>query len=543
MAWLLPPERDIGVLKAPIRSTLVLLGLFLLVLLGFGLLERLGVDSGLAPVGVLGAALAVFIVAALLAHSRRAVDFYLADRKTPASFNGLAAAATLAGLLTIGLAGGAYARYADFLVTAAGLATGFLLMAVVLSPGLRRADAYSAGDYLAARYGGLWVRLTWACVAFVVCFLLLVAHLKVTAPLFATIVGMDPTYALYAVAGVTVFTVLPGGMRSQTWTQAVQYLLIVFACLVPAGSLIFRGTAGDVALQQEFATVLRDALPNWENDEATRGALLPFLLAAAGAASLPLLMAQTLAAASTRGAFMTMGWAVIYGAILVTVGLLLALLLGETGDWNAAEGLLQVAALFATLPAALAGLVLAGVLAALFAIGLASLFAATCAISHEVWDETVDTKGPEGRRILVARLVLIVVTVAAAVLVPVLNVEPSALLSWALALSASGGMAPILIGLWWKRAIDIGAIAGIVAGFGFTGLAFVLEQSGLFGGAESGGIAAIGAPVAAIIGLTISVAVTIGVSLVMPTPEPDKEREADGLGSRSDEIAIRERPA
>jgi cation/acetate symporter len=238
-----------------------------------------------------------------------------------------------------------------------------------------------------------------------------------------------------------------------------------------------------------------------------------------------------------------MGWAAVYGLVLVAVGMLLALLLDEAGDWDAASGLLQVAALFASLPAVLAGLVLAGVLAALFAVGVAALLAATSAISHDLWDEILDKRGPEGRRILIARVALILVAAAAAALVPVLNVEPSALLRWALALSAAGGIAPIAIGLVWKRALDIGAIGGMVAGFGFAGLAFVLEQSRLFGGAEAGGLGMIGAPTAALVGFALAIAVTVGVSLFMPAPEPEAERDADGLGSRSDALPIRERPA
>src|SRR5690606_38327065 len=71
--------------------------------------------------------------------------------------------------------------------------------------------------------------------------------------------------------------------------------------------------------------------------------------------------------------------------------------------------LVQSAAIFAALPAALAGLVLAGTLAALFALGQAALFAAATTLSHDVWDESVDRKGPEGRRIIVARLIVLAV--------------------------------------------------------------------------------------------------------------------------------------
>ena len=543
MAWLLPPERDIGVLKAPVRSTAIMLGIFVLSLLALGLLERLGVDAGMAPPAVLVSVLGLVVVAALLSHSRRAVDFYVADRRTSAIFGGLAAAAGLVGLLTIGLAGGAYGGYGDLLVGAAGLAAGFLIFAVTLAAGLRRVGAYTAGDYLAARYGGVWVRVTGAIITFTVSFLLLIAHLKITAPLVATLVDLTPRTALYTAASVTVLVVLPGGMRSLTWTQAIQYLVILLACLVPAASLMLRGTAGDVALAGEFGTMLARSLPDWRSEGTASGTVLPFLLCALGAASLPHLMARSVTAASPRGAGLAMAWAALYAIALIAVGLVLALLLDESGEWNAEVGLLEVAALFSSLPAVLAGLVLAGVLAALFAIGVASLFAATSAISHDVWDEVLDRKGPEGRRIMIARLGLIGVAAGAAALTPILDVEPSALLRWSLALSAAGMFAPLAVGLWWRRAIDIGAIAGMVAGFGFAGLAFFLEETGLFVGPEGGGLAAMGAPAAAVAGVVIAAAVTVGVSLVMPAPEADDEREADGSASRGDAMPIRERPA
>lgn len=544
MAWLLPPERDIGVLKAPIRSTLILLGLFLLELLAFGLLERIGIEVWLAPVGVIGGAMAVVIVAALLSHSRRAVDFYVADRKTPAAFGGLAAAASLAGLLTIGLAAGAYRDYGEFLAMAAGFALGFLLMGFTIAPRMRHVGAYSAADYLAARFGGFWVRLIFAIVAFTVSFLLLIAHLKITAPLLATVIGLTPAHALYAAAAVTVFAVLPGGMRSLTWTQAIQYFVILVACLVPAGSLIVRGAAGDMAVANEVTALIANTFPSMGEDSGGNGTVLPLLLAAFGAAALPHLSGRALTAGSERGAVMSMAWAVLYAAIIALLGLLLALLFEEIGEWNAGGGLLQIAALFASLPAVLAGLVLAGALAALFAVGVGSLFAAATALSHDLWDEIVDRRGTEGRRIVVARLSLIAVGASAAALEPVLDVEPAALLGWALALAASGGLAPLLIGLWWRRAIDIGAVAGMVAGFGFTGLAFVLQQSGLFGGAAAGGLAAMDAPTAGVAGLALATVITVGVSIVMPGPDPEAAPEADrAVGKQSEPLPIRERPA
>ena len=149
----MPPERDIGVLQAPVRSCLALTAIFLVVLLAVGLLERVGIDPGAALRGVVGAAFAFFLLAALLSHSRRATDFYVADRRIAGPFGGLASAGTLAGLLVIGLARRRLRLDAEFLVAAAGLALGYLVVAALIAPALRSFSAYTPGDFLAMRFG------------------------------------------------------------------------------------------------------------------------------------------------------------------------------------------------------------------------------------------------------------------------------------------------------------------------------------------------------------------------------------------------------
>ena len=120
MARLLPPERDIGVMRAPLRSSLALIGIFLVVLSRSTLLDRIGADPSFAPFALVSAAFVLFILAALYSHSRRAADFYVADRKAAGRFGGLAGASALAGLLAVGLAGGAYDTPSSFLLSAIG---------------------------------------------------------------------------------------------------------------------------------------------------------------------------------------------------------------------------------------------------------------------------------------------------------------------------------------------------------------------------------------------------------------------------------------
>ncbi len=536
MARLLPPERDIGVLQAPVRSCLALTGIFLLVLLSVGLLERIGVASGAALTAIVGAAFALFVLAGLLSHSRRAADFYVADRKIGGAFGGLAAAGSFAGLVMIGLAGNAYGSEAAFVLTAGGFAAGYLILAILIAPGLRSSGAYTPGDFLAARFGGFWVRLAWAVVAFSVSFLLLVAHLKIAGPLIATLLGITPAHALYVAAGLTIMAALPGGMRSLTWTQAIQYFVIALACLVPAGYLSLGGATGEIAVAHDLGALLIGAVPSLGGDTLLQSAL-PALLAAIGAASLPHLLARTLTTPSAPEAGASMAWGVLFSAMLALTGIVLANLLVRVAPQPLDGGISALASIVATMPAVLAGLLVAGLLAALFALGQAALFSATSAVSHDIFDEILDRRGPEGRRIFVARLALVGVAAGAVALAPRWQAEPGALLQWALALAAGGSFAPLALGIWWRRCNEIGALGGMVAGFGFTGLVFLMTQKIIPTFASDWG--EVGAPGAAMVGVLIATAVTIAASLATPSPASAPPTGGDARGGPP----IRERPA
>ena len=122
MARLLPPERDIGVLQAPVRSCLALTGIFLVVLLAVGLLERIGIEPGAALTAIVGAAFALFAACGAPApQPPRGANFTWRTGKSPRRSADLRAPGQR-GLLVIGLVGGIYGSYAEFLLGAAALA-------------------------------------------------------------------------------------------------------------------------------------------------------------------------------------------------------------------------------------------------------------------------------------------------------------------------------------------------------------------------------------------------------------------------------------
>jgi len=466
MARLLPPEMDIGVLRPPVWSCLALAAMFVLALLAMGLLERIGVASGAALASVVAAAFVLFVLVALMSHSRRAVDFYVADRTIAGVLGGLAGVGSLAGLVLLGVVGGGYGSYPEFLISAAGLAIGYLVLGALIAPGLRASGAYTVGDFLATRYGDAWVRLVWAAIAFASSFLLLVADLKIAGPLVATLLPVPFAHAFYFVAGLAVLAMLPGGMRSLTWTQAIQCFVIALACVVPLGFFMFAAPDGENA--KSLTAILGD-IPAFAGLVSGRPAL-PVLLMAVGAASLPPLMARSLTARSPVEAGASMLWSAVIAVALLPPGLMVTGFLSAGTAPGSGIGVSTLAESLDRLPAVLAGLLVAGVLAALLALGQASLFSAATALSHDIYDEIVDRTGPEGRRILVARAILIGVAAGGAMLAMRWPADPPALLAWSFALAAAGIFGPLVLAIWWRRSSEIGTLGGMVAGAGFTGL-------------------------------------------------------------------------
>jgi cation/acetate symporter len=214
----------------------------------------------------------------------------------------------------------------------------------------------------------------------------------------------------------------------------------------------------------------------------------------------------------------------------------------EAGDFSAGA-LADLTNRIPGLSGVVAGLALAGTLSVLLALGQAVLFSAVSALSHDLWDEIVDKRGPEGRRIVVARLLIAGVAALAAFLTVRWDAPVSALFAWALALAAAGGFVPLTLGVWWRRCNEIGALGGMVAGFGFAALIFLMSQRIVPTTMLAADWTAVGAPAAAVAGALISLIVAVGLSLVTPPSEAEARMRAARAAGTQSAPPIRERPA
>ncbi|HEY6631223.1 MAG TPA: VC_2705 family sodium/solute symporter, partial [Rhizobiaceae bacterium] len=120
----------------------------------------------------------------------------------------------------------------------------------------------------------------------------------------------------------------------------------------------------------------------------------------------------------------------------------------------------------AGMPYVISGLVAAGGLAAALSTADGLLLAIANALSHDVYYKMIDQNAPTARRLIVSRILLVVVAIAAAYVASTKPSDILAMVSWAFSLAAAGLFPALVLGVWWKRANSPGAIAGMIAGFG-----------------------------------------------------------------------------
>jgi cation/acetate symporter len=124
----------------------------------------------------------------------------------------------------------------------------------------------------------------------------------------------------------------------------------------------------------------------------------------------------------------------------------------------------------------ISGLVAAGGLAAALSTADGLLLAIANALSHDVYYKMLDPNAPTVRRLLVARILLLVVAVCAAYTASHRPADILAMVGWAFSLAMAGNFPGLVLGIWWKRANAQGAIAGIIAGFGLCLLYLVVTR-------------------------------------------------------------------
>ncbi|MCL8027451.1 sodium:solute symporter family protein [Nocardioides bruguierae] len=525
-------------------------------------------------------AIITFGIYIYIAYASRVSDtagFYVAGGGIPAPANGAAIAAdwmSAASFISLaGIVGLAYNGYAGgvFLM---GWTGGYVLLALLLAPYLRKFGKFTLPDFVGDRYSET-TRLVAVLAAIVVSFVYVAGQMAGVGLVFTRFLGVSTEIGVIIGMAIVFFYAVLGGMKGITWTQVAQYSVLIVAYLIPAVAVSSRVTGiplpqiGFGAILEELNGLQAD-LGLAEYSGAFTQISMPnmVLITAAlmfGTAGLPHVIVRFYTAKSVRAARYSALWAIFFIALLYTTAPSVASFtklqimkdldgatLATVPDWFnqwADVGLITTAAggpvadlgtstfsytdvminndiiVLASpeiggLPAPIVGLVAAGALAAALSTASGLLLVISSAVANDVYYKKINPAATEQRQLMVGRIAM----ACAIIVAGYFGVNPpgfvAQVVALAFGLAAASFFPTLVLGIFWKRATATGAAAGMISGLVIT-FAYMVWTIPIYGGSE--GLFGIPATGIGTIGMLINFAVTIVVSKMTPPPSEEMQ--------------------
>ncbi|BBI98474.1 cation acetate symporter [Ferrigenium kumadai] len=236
------------------------------------ILEQMGVPNVVLGYFLLGATVLLYAGIGILSRTSDVSEYYVAGRRVPAFFNGMATAADwMSAASFIGLAGTLYLSGYDGLAFVMGWTGGFVLVALLLAPYLRKFGQYTIPDFLGARYGGNLPRTVGVFAAILCSFTYVIAQIYGVGLIVSRFTGLDFGVGVFVGLGSVLLCSFLGGMRAVTWTQVAQYVIVIVAFLIPVIWLSVKHTGNPVP-QAAYGYVLEQVTAREKvlNDPATQ---------------------------------------------------------------------------------------------------------------------------------------------------------------------------------------------------------------------------------------------------------------------------------
>ena len=561
----------------------------------FIILMAIAEQTGLMSAKAIGIAFVAFTVGiyAVIGYLSRTLQldaYYVAGRQVPTVFNGMATAADwMSGASFVAMAGGIYFKGYGYMALLVGWTGGYVLVASLLAPYLRKFGCYTVPDFIGTRYGGNAARLSAVLVLTVASFTYVTAQINATGTIASVALDIPFEIAVYVgLAGILICSML-GGMRAVTWTQVAQYIVLIIAYLLPvfwisskmgAGIFPHLMLADEVAriaeLESQFglgtikntaadlATVPKGLAGITKAHSSVNGTNWGFISLAvcmmAGTASLPHVMMRYFTTPSVKTARRSVAWSLFFIFLLYSTAPMLATLsklslidptlsTGIIGrsiadvqaldwyqNWNQAKlmfvsdfngnGTLELNEFFmggkavvlatpeiAGLPYVISGLVAAGGMAAAMSTADGLVLAIANALSHDLYYKIIDPKAETAKRLIVARVLLVIIGFAGATIAAMKIQGILGSVIWAFDFAMSGLFFPLVLGVWWKRANSQGAVAGMLLGL-LSGTAYLIWVRN--GGAGFWGVTQL---TFGIVGSAVSLVSMVVVTLMTPAPD------------------------
>ena len=247
-------------------------GGFLVFILLVGGLEWLGVQPRILGYIFLFATILLYAGIGFMSKTAEVSEYYVAGRRVPAIFNGMATGADwMSAASFIGMAGTLYHAGFDGLAFVMGWTGGYCLVALFLAPYLRKFGQFTIPDFLGARYGGNLPRFVGIIVTITCSFTYVVAQIYGVGIITSRLTGLEFGIGVFVgLAGILVCSFL-GGMRAVTWTQVAQYIILIVAYMIPVVWLSIKHTGTPVPQIFAYTSALPrvTALEKEFNDKTT----------------------------------------------------------------------------------------------------------------------------------------------------------------------------------------------------------------------------------------------------------------------------------
>ncbi|MGE5241254.1 MAG: VC_2705 family sodium/solute symporter, partial [Bacteroidota bacterium] len=209
-------------------------GGFIAFIIVLAIAEQLGLPNRWIGYCFLFATIGLYAIIGIISRTADVAEYYVAGRRVPAFFNGMATGADwMSAASFIGMAGGLYIQGYDGLAFIMGWTGGYVLVALFLAPYLRKFGQFTIPDFLGERYGGHTARIIGVFAAILCSFTYVVAQIYGVGIITARFTGIPLEIGVFVgLAGILVCSFL-GGMRAVTWTQVAQYVILIFAYMIP----------------------------------------------------------------------------------------------------------------------------------------------------------------------------------------------------------------------------------------------------------------------------------------------------------------------
>ncbi len=285
---------------------------------------------------MVGTSFAVYIGVAIWSRARTTGEFYIAGGRVPPVLNGMATAADwMSAASFIGMAGLISFMGRDGSVYLMGWTGGYVLLALLLAPYLRKFGKFTVPDFVGDRYYSQVARVVAVICAIFISFTYVAGQMRGVGIVFSRFLDVDIAVGVFIGMGIVFFYAVLGGMKGITYTQVAQYCVLIFAYLVPAIFISIVMT-GNVVPQLGFGDTLADGSGTYLLDrldglntqlgfdaytDGSKSTIDVFAITAAlmvGTAGLPHVIVRFYTVPKVAAARISAGWALIFIALLYT---------------------------------------------------------------------------------------------------------------------------------------------------------------------------------------------------------------------------------